>query len=95
VPAQPVQKADRQGKDWYSVSVETLQSWGLLLLLLVLAVLGIILYHRYDRGTMQRDARAEIAQAEALRQRLSAEPRVATGFGASGSSNPSDFNLSS
>ena len=41
MPAQPVQKADRPGKDWYSVSVETLQSWGLLLVLLGLVALGV------------------------------------------------------
>jgi hypothetical protein len=82
VPAQPVQKADRQGKDWYSVSVETLQSWGLLLLLLVLAVLGFYFYHRYDQSSLRREAETLISQAEALRQRLSNEPRVATGFAA-------------
>ena len=43
MPAQPVQKADRPGKDWYSVSVETLQSWGLLLLILGLVALGAFL----------------------------------------------------
>ena len=82
MPAQPVQKADRQGKDWYSVSVETLQSWGLLLLLLVLAVLGFYFYHRYDQGSLRREAETLIGQAESLRQRLSNEPRVATGFAA-------------
>jgi cbb3-type cytochrome oxidase subunit 3 len=80
VPAQPVQKADRQGKDWYSVSVETLQSWGLLLLLLVLVGLAFVFYRRLDRSSLQQDAAAVIEQAEALRQRLSNEPRAATGF---------------
>jgi cbb3-type cytochrome oxidase subunit 3 len=80
VPAQPAQKADRQGKDWYSVSVDTLQSWGLLLLLLVLAAFGVVAYQRYNRNAQEQEARAVIAQADALRQRLSAEPRVATGF---------------
>jgi cbb3-type cytochrome oxidase subunit 3 len=80
VPAQPVQKADRQGKDWYSVSVETLQSWGLLLLILVLVGLGFLFYRRFDRSTQRKEAAAAIEQAEALRQRLSNEPRVATGF---------------
>ncbi|HEY4595703.1 MAG TPA: hypothetical protein VIJ02_04830, partial [Thermoanaerobaculia bacterium] len=82
MPAQPVQKADRQGKDWYSVSVETLQSWGLLLLLLALAGLGFYFYRLFDRSSLGEEAAAMIGQAEALRQQLSNEPRVATGFAA-------------
>ncbi len=82
MPAQPVQKADRPGKDWYSVSVETLQSWGLLLLILGLAIFGFLLYRRYDRDSLKREAGAVIAQADALRQRLSDEKRVATSFAA-------------
>lgn len=82
MPAQPVQKADRQGKDWYSVSVETLQSWGLLLLLLALAGLGYYVYRQLDRSSLRQEAEAMISQAEALRQRLSNEPRVASGFAA-------------
>lgn len=80
MPAQPAQKADRQGKDWYSVSVETVQSWGLLLVLLALVGLGLYLYHWYDQGTARQQAEALIGQAEALRQRLAGEPRVTTGF---------------
>ncbi len=82
MPAQPVQKADRQGKDWYSVSVETLQSWGLLLLILALVGLGVYLYRQYDRSAVRQEADALIGQAEALRQRLAGEPRVASGFAA-------------
>lgn len=82
MPAQPVQKADRPGKDWYSVSVETVQSWGLLLLILALVAAGFFLYRRYDRSSLQHEARAVIEQAEAMRRRLSGEPRVATGFAA-------------
>lgn len=80
MPAQPVQKADRQGKDWYSVSVETLRSWGLLALVVVLAGLGFYFYRQYDRSSARQEAAAAISQAEMLRQRLAAEPRVATGF---------------
>jgi cbb3-type cytochrome oxidase subunit 3 len=82
VPAQPVQKADRQGKDWYSVSVDTLKSWGSLLLILVLVAGGFLLYRFYDRSSAQTEARAVIAQAESLRVQLSAEKRVAASFAA-------------
>jgi cbb3-type cytochrome oxidase subunit 3 len=80
VPAQPFQKADRSGKDWYSVSVETLKSWGLLLLILGLVALGFFSYRIYGRQSLQRDARGAIEQAEGLRLRLSGEKRVAAGF---------------
>jgi cbb3-type cytochrome oxidase subunit 3 len=80
VPAQPVQKAARPGKDWYSVSVDTLKSWGLLLLILGLVAIGFLVYRRYDRDSAKREAHAVITQAEALRLRLSDEKRVATSF---------------
>jgi hypothetical protein len=80
VPAQPAQKADRQGKDWYSVSVDTLKNGGLLLLILVLVAGGVLMYRRYDRSSAQSEARVVIAQAEALRHQLSTEKRVASSF---------------
>jgi hypothetical protein len=80
LPAQPVRKGDRSGKDWYSVSVETLQSWGLLLFILVLGVVGIVVYRTWDQQSVQRQAKTAIEQAEALRQRLSGEKRVETSF---------------
>lgn len=80
MPAQPAQKADRQGKDWYSVSVDTLKSGGLLLLILALVAGGFLLYRYYDRSSAQNEARVVIAQAEVLRVQLSGEKRVATNF---------------
>lgn len=80
MPAQPAQKADRQGKDWYSVSVDTLKNGGLLLLILVLVAGGVLMYRRYDRSSAQSEARVVIAQAEALRHQLSTEKRVASSF---------------
>jgi hypothetical protein len=82
VPSQPVQKADSQEKDWYSVSVETLKGGALLLLAFTLVGFGFFLYRQYSGSTLSQRAAAVISQAEALRQRLSSEPRVATGFAA-------------
>ena len=82
MPAQPAQKADRQGKDWYSVSVDTLKSWGLFLLILVLAAGGFLAYRFYDRSSAESEAGRMIAQAEMLRTQLSAEKRVAASFAA-------------
>ncbi len=80
MPAQPAQKADRQGKDWYSVSVETVRAGALLLLVLALAGVGYYLYRQHEGSTLSQKAAAAISQAEALRQRLSGEPSVAAGF---------------
>ena len=82
MPAQPVQKASRQRKDWYSVSVDTLKSWGLLLLILGLVAGGVVLYRQYDRTAAQREANSVINKADALRVQLADEKRVAASFAA-------------
>lgn len=82
LPAQPAQRADRSGKDWYSVSVETLQSWGLLLVILVMVVAGAFFWHQWEGKAQQREAAEVIRQAESLSQRLSGEKRVASSFAA-------------
>jgi hypothetical protein len=56
--------------------VETLQSWGLLLFMLVLVVIGIVVYGIWDQKSVQREAAAVIEQAAGLRQRLSGEKRA-------------------
>ena len=37
-------KASQAGKDWYSISVDTLRSWGFLVLLLVLVGVGLYIW---------------------------------------------------
>jgi cbb3-type cytochrome oxidase subunit 3 len=73
--AQP--KAARPGKDWYSVSVETLRGWGLLLLILAALGIGFVVWRTWDRQTVEQRAAAVIEEADGLLQRLRAEKRAA------------------
>ena len=75
MPAQP--KAARPGQ-WYSVSVETLKGWGLLLLTLAVLGLGFVGWRAYDRQSVERQAAAVIEEAGGLLQRLSGEKRASS-----------------
>jgi hypothetical protein len=72
----PAQKAVRPGKEWYSVSVETLKGWGLLLLLLILLVVAFVGYRIWERNTTRNAAAAMIEQADKLLLRLQAEKKA-------------------
>jgi hypothetical protein len=80
LPSQRGAKADRSGKDWYSVSVETLQSWGLLLFVVVVAIVGFVVYQMWAQQSAEGEARTVIGQAEGMRQRLAGDKRVEPGF---------------
>jgi hypothetical protein len=71
-------KASRAGKDWYSISVDTLRSWGFLLLILVLVGAGLFGWQLMDRRSVEHQAEAVIAEAGKLLQQLGEEKRVAT-----------------
>ena len=75
----PSQKAARPRKDWYSVSVDTLRGWGLLLLLIVLAGLGYWGYRVWERHAIEREAGRVIAEAEALLGRVPREGEASFG----------------
>jgi hypothetical protein len=78
--AQPAQKADRSGKDWYSVSVETLRGGALLVFLLVLSGAAVVFYIFWSNHSAAAEAQRVIAQAEALHGQLSGEKRAAESF---------------
>lgn len=77
MPAQP--KAARPGQ-WYSVSVETLKGWGLLLVTLAALGLGFLVWRAYDQRSVERHAGAVIEEAGGLLLRLSGEKRAAGSF---------------
>jgi Glucodextranase, domain B/FecR protein len=70
------QKAVRPTKEWYSVSVETLRGWGLLLGLLVVAGIGFFGYRIWEKGSLERDAAQLIAEDQELIRRLENEERA-------------------
>jgi hypothetical protein len=73
----PAQKESRAGKDWYSISVDTLRSWGLLLVILVLVVVGFFVWRVYDSKSLQRSAAAVIQESERLLAQLRTEKKAA------------------
>lgn len=76
MPAQPVHKAAPKRKDWYSVSVETLKGFGLLLLILAVVGLSFFGYRAWDHQSQEREAAAVIEEADGLLRRLSNEKRA-------------------
>jgi len=71
-------KAAGAGKDWYSVSVETLKSWGLLLVILVVVVVGFFAYRFFDRTSLEREARRVMQQSEQIFEQLKTEKKLAS-----------------
>ncbi|HYX22951.1 MAG TPA: FecR domain-containing protein [Thermoanaerobaculia bacterium] len=72
----PPRKASRTGKDWYSVSVDTLRSWGFLLLILVLVGVGLLGWQVMDRRSAEHQAEVVIAEAGQFLEQLRTEKRV-------------------
>jgi hypothetical protein len=70
------QKDARAGKDWYSVSVDTIRSWGLLLVILVMVVVGFFVWRAWDRQSLERNAAAVIQESGRLLERLRTEKKV-------------------
>lgn len=70
----PAPKAPR--KDWYSVSVDTLRSWGLLILVLVAVGVGLLGYQQVQRRNVEQEAEAAIADAGELLGQLKADKRL-------------------
>jgi hypothetical protein len=68
-------KAGRPTKDWYSISVDTLRGWGLLLGLVAAVLLGWKGYHVWERSAMEREARRAIEDVRTLLGRVQPEGR--------------------
>jgi hypothetical protein len=62
----PARKAERPTKDWYSISVDTLRGWGLLLGILAAAGLGWLALNAWERRSLERDAREAIEEVAGL-----------------------------
>ncbi|HSS47336.1 MAG TPA: hypothetical protein VLX28_00185, partial [Thermoanaerobaculia bacterium] len=71
-------KASRAGKDWYSISVDTLRSWGLLLLLLIVVAAALIAYRRVDLRSVEQKAVAVITEDGKLLLQLEEDKRAAS-----------------
>src|SRR5229473_1312947 len=71
-------KASRAGKDWYSISVDTLRGWGFLLLILVVLGAGVLGWRSFDQRSIEHQAEAVIADAERILGELGEEKRVAS-----------------
>jgi len=71
-------KASRAGKDWYSISVETLRSWGFLLLILVLLIVAFLVWRSVEGRSVEHQAEAVIADAGRMLQQLAEEKRLPT-----------------
>jgi FecR-like protein len=74
----PVQKANAKKKDWYSISVDTLRGWGLLLLILAALGVGYFGYRVWERQALEREALRTIDQAQSLLQQLQNEGRASS-----------------
>jgi len=64
---------DPQSRDWYSVSVDTLRAWGMLLVLAVLAGGGFVGYRYWQSHDLERRASEVIGEARSLVNRLQGE----------------------
>jgi hypothetical protein len=69
--------ARKRDKDWYSVSVDTLRGWGLLLVILVTLGVGWIGYRIWENQQLERESGQVIAEARELLNRLATEEKAA------------------
>jgi hypothetical protein len=64
----------KRGVGWYSVSLDTLRGWGILVGVLVLALLVFVGYRYGERWALERQAGRAIAESQQMVERLEARP---------------------
>ncbi|MDP9121477.1 MAG: FecR family protein [Acidobacteriota bacterium] len=74
----PAQKPIRTRKDWYSISVDTLRGWALLLLILIGAGVGYYVYEIWHRQNLEHQSAALIEEVKGLFLRLDKDAKVST-----------------
>jgi hypothetical protein len=70
VPALPARKPTRTRKDWYSISVDTLRGWLLLILAAVILGFAYMGYRSWDQRQVERHARTTIEEDQQLLSRI-------------------------
>lgn len=71
--------SDAKARDWYSVSVDTLRAWGIVLALAALVAVGFFGYRYWERYDTERRATEVIGEARMLSSRLRS-PEVPEGL---------------
>jgi len=66
----PAKSTKKRRQDWYTISVETLRGWGVLLAVLALTGAGLLVYRQWERRALEREARKVIAEAAVLVQEV-------------------------
>ncbi len=61
---------DTKTRDWYSVSVDTLRAWGIVLALGVMVAVGFFGYRYWERYDLERRASEAVGEARQLSSRL-------------------------
>lgn len=66
LPSPPARKPTRTRKDWYSISVDTLRGWLVLLLGAAVLLVGVMAYRSWSRQALERESRAMIEEDQRL-----------------------------
>lgn len=75
------QKGKDRRTDWYSVSVDTLKSWSLVLLIAVIVVVSYFGYKAYEKRSLQSKVGDLLEEAQVLMVRIQHEQRAFTARG--------------
>lgn len=74
------QKAPRDNKGWYSISVETLRGLGIVAVLLIVVGAGFVAIQLYNRLGERREAESLVAKTQDLIQQIQGHPEATVKF---------------